>query len=51
MDFSTKAMEEITTIVAEEIGKQIEVGEINQLEESRKWNTRSSQGNRRTHLW
>ena len=33
MDFSTKALEEISTLVAEEIGKQIEAGEINNLED------------------
>lgn len=33
MDFSTKAMTEITTLMAEEIGKQIETDEINKLED------------------
>jgi hypothetical protein len=33
MDFSTKALGEISALVAEEIGKRIEVGEIQQLED------------------
>jgi hypothetical protein len=33
MDFSTKALAEITKLVAEEIGKRIEAGEINNLDD------------------
>ena len=33
MDFSTKALAEITKLVAEEIGKRIEAGEINKLDD------------------